>query len=253
MERTDQPVAIVTGGAGGIGQATSRALARDGYVVVVFDLATAGAEAAACLDIDVTDAVAIAQAVTEIKARFGRIDALVNNAGLNQRSPTDSLGADEWDRILAVNLSSIHRCVSAVVPTMRDGGGGAIVNMSSISGLLSVPDRAAYTAAKHGVIGMTRGLAGDMARHNIRVNAVAPGMIETPMTARYLSDPSIRATIGAAIPLGRVGRPEEVAEAVAFLLSSRASYISGAVLTVDGAFSAEKTFAPGGSAFRPSQ
>jgi len=251
MQGTEDPVAIVTGAAGGIGLATCRALERDGFVVVAFDLSATGAGAAACLDLDVTDTAATGQAVAAVIARFGRIDALVNNAGVNQRSPTDALGPDEWDRVLSVNLSSIHRCVAAVLPAMREGGGGAIVNMASVSGLLSVPDRSAYTAAKHGVIGMTRALAGDLARHNIRVNAVAPGMIATPMTARYLAIPATRTAIGEAIPMGRVGQPEEVAEAVAFLLSARASYISGAVLTVDGAFSAEKSFAPSSSAFVP--
>lgn len=251
MERTERPVAVVTGGAGGIGRAICAALARDGYEVAVFDLAIEGAEGAARFALDVTDAEAVGQAAGAVLARFGRIDALVNNAGLNQRSPTAALGAQEWDRLLAVNLSSIHRCTAAVLPAMRAAGGGAIVNLSSVSGLLSVPDRSAYTAAKHGVIGMTRALAGDLARDGIRVNAVAPGMIETPMTARYLTDPATRAAAAAAIPLGRVGRPQEVAEAVAFLLSARASYISGACLTVDGAFSAEKTFAPAGSGFAP--
>lgn len=251
MERKERPVAIVTGGTGGIGLATCRVLMRDGFEVAVFDLTTEGAEGTARFDLDVTDAGAIRRAVAAVVARFGRIDALVNNAGLNQRSPTVSLGDEEWDRVLAVNLTSIHRCVAAVLPAMREVGGGAIVNMASVSGLLSVPDRAAYTAAKHGVIGMTRGLAGDLARHNIRVNTVAPGMIETAMTARFLTDPEMRATIGTTIPLGRIGRPEEVAEAVAFLLSERASYISGACLAVDGAFSIEKTFAPADSKFTP--
>lgn len=251
MKRTERPVAIVTGGTGGIGRASCRTLMRDGFEVAVFDLAADGAEGTARFDLDVTDAGAVGRAVAAVLERFGRIDALVNNAGLNQRSPTDALGDEEWDRVLAVNLTSIHRCTAAVLSAMRQAGGGAIVNMASVSGLLSVPDRAAYTAAKHGVIGMTRGLSGDLARHNIRVNAVAPGMIETPMTARYLIDPGVRAAIGETIPLGRVGRPEEVAEAVAFLLSARASYISGACLTVDGAFSIEKTFAPAGSTFTP--
>lgn len=255
MEQAGRPVAVVTGGAGGIGRAIGRALVRDGYRVAVFDLASDGAadraEGTARFDLDVTDAPAVGAAMAEVAARFGRIDAVVNNAGLNQRSPTGALQAQEWDRVLAVNLTSIHRCTAAALPMLRAAGGGAIVNMASVSGLLSVPDRVAYTAAKHGVIGATRALAGDLARDNIRVNAVAPGMIETPMTARYLTDPGVRATIGAAIPLGRVGRPEEVAEAVAFLLSARASYISGACLTVDGAFSAEKTFAPAASGFAP--
>lgn len=251
MKRTEKPVAIVTGAGGGIGRATCHALDRDGYSVVGFDLSTSGTEATECFDLDVTDAVAVSQAVATVITRFGRIDALVNNAGVNKRSPTDTLGSDEWDWVLAVNLSSIHRCVAAVFPALRDGGGGAIVNMSSVSGLLSVPDRSAYTAAKHGVIGATRAMAGDLACYNIRVNAVAPGMIETPMTERYLALPATRAAIGTSIPMGRVGRSDEVAEAVAFLLSARASYISGAVLTVDGAFSAEKTFTQGGSPFTP--
>jgi len=125
------------------------------------------------------------------------------------------------------------------------------VNIASVAGLLSVPGRSAYTAAKHGVIGLTRALAGDLAALCVRVNAVAPGMIETPMTARYLERPEIREQIATAIPAGRIGRPEEVAEVVGFLASDRASYVSGACLVVDGAFSVEKSFAPSGTAFAP--
>ncbi|MDO9527366.1 MAG: SDR family NAD(P)-dependent oxidoreductase [Gemmobacter sp.] len=247
-------VALVTGGAGGIGQAICSALRRDGYALVIFDLAAVEIASDGCdisFALDVSDAVAVDQAVNHALSRLGRIDVLINNAGINQKTPSDRLDAAEWDKVLAVNLTSIHRCVHAVFPAMRRNGGGVIVNIASVSGLLSIPGRSAYTAAKHGVIGMTRALAGDLAADNIRVNAIAPGMIETPMTNRYLCDPATRAAVLRSIPLGRIGRPEDVAEAVAFLASDRASYISGACLSIDGAFSAEKTFAPLNGHFAP--
>jgi NAD(P)-dependent dehydrogenase (short-subunit alcohol dehydrogenase family) len=244
-----QKVAIVTGGAGGIGGAICKVLRRDGALVVAVDaMAAGGADA---IPLDVTDDAAVQSAFKSIAAQHGSIDILVNGAGVNQKTETRDLGAVEWRRMIDVNLTSMHLTSAAALPHFRAAGGGVIVNIASVAGLLSVPGRSAYTAAKHGVIGLTRALAGDLAALCVRVNAVAPGMIETPMTARYLERPEIREQIATAIPAGRIGRPEEVAEVVGFLASDRASYVSGACLVVDGAFSVEKSFAPSGTAFAP--
>jgi NAD(P)-dependent dehydrogenase (short-subunit alcohol dehydrogenase family) len=133
--------------------------------------------------------------------------------------------------------------IAAILPDLLVRKVGSVVNVASISGLLSVPGLNAYTAAKHGVVGLTRALGTDLAPHGIRVNAVAPGLVESPMTRRYLSQPQLRRNMERSIPLGRIGRPEEIARAVRFLASDEASYITGSVLVVDGGFSACKSFA----------
>lgn len=246
---TRQKTAVVTGGTGGIGAAICAVLRRDGMRVIAADAAaTDGPET---IRLDVTDAAALQAAFDSIAAQHGGLDVLVNGAGVNQRTGSERLGAQEWRQLIEVNLTSVQLACAAALPHLRQAGEGAIVNIASVSGLLSVPGRSAYTAAKHGVVGLTKALAGDFAGLGIRVNAVAPGMIETPMTARYLDQPEVREQILAAIPAGRIGTPAEVAEAVGFLASARASYISGACLVVDGAFSVEKSFAARAGAFAP--
>ena len=254
-------VAVVTGGAGGIGLAVARSLGRDGMAIAILDrrvdadaessLGAAGidAHAFAC---DVSDRSSVDTAIAAVLAWHGAINVLVNNAGIMQSQSTRDLQSEHWQKVIDVNLGGVFNCTAATIEPMLAAGGGAIVNIASIAGLVAVPGRAAYNASKHGVVGLTKSYAGDLARHGIRVNAVAPGMIRTPMTERYLDDPQFQTAIAETIAMRRPGLPSEIAEAVAFLVSDRASYITGAVLPVDGGFMAEKTFAPSSTtAFSP--
>lgn len=248
--RPAAPVAIVTGAADGIGWATARQLAVEGWRVALLDLrhdavharaATLGAGHLA-VECDVSDADSAAAAVKRVLDHCGRIDALVNNAGISEaNAPTLAQSAAAFDRVLAVNLRGSFLMSQAVLGPMREqprdrrGNRGAIVNLGSIASLGGIPGRNAYSAAKAGVLGLTRAMASEWGRAGIRVNAVAPGYVRTEMVA----DLERRGTIdGDAIrrrtPLGRMAEPDEIAEAIAFLASARASYISGAVLSVDG-------------------
>ena len=255
--------AIVTGGAGGIGIAVARLLAGEGHAIALVDLREdavsnavhllrkdgAVVEGFAC---DVADDRSVGEMVKAVLRRFAGISVLINNAGILQSQSTLKLDTVHWRKVFDINLGGVFNCIRAVSEVMIAARSGAIVNIASIAGLISVPGRAAYNASKHGVVGLTRSYAGDLAPYGIRVNAVAPGMIETPMTARYLSDEAFRSAIVESVALGRPGRPAEIADAVAFLASDRASYITGAVLPVDGGFTAEKTFAPSShTAFQP--
>jgi NAD(P)-dependent dehydrogenase (short-subunit alcohol dehydrogenase family) len=236
---------VVTGGAAGIGEATARAFAREGARLAVLDVVGAaaralGAELAKSGDVlglacDVTDPAAVRSAIETVAGRFGGIDVLVNNAGwFPGIRRTEDISPDDWDRVVRVNLSSVFLCSTAVLPVMRRAGGGCIVNLSSIVGRSSaVVTTAPYAAAKAAIMGLTRHLAAEWAADNIRVNAVAPG---TTATARVLSARTPEATqkLAAAIPLGRLGDPADIAEAILFLSSDAARHITGAVLDVNG-------------------
>ena len=254
MNDVRNPIAIVTGAADGIGWATAQVLARDGYAVALLDMRAEAAQARAAslgaahlsLACDVTSEAAVAQAVAAVLAQFGRIDVLVNNAGIgDQMGSTVDQNADAFDRVLAVHLRGTFLMSQAVARVMlrgpvSDGGTrGAIVNLGSIASTTGLPTRNAYCAAKAGVLGMTRAMACEWARSGIRVNAVAPGYVNTALVAdlkrRGMLD---GASIAHRTPLGRMAEPAEIAEAIRFLASPRASYITGVVLPVDGGWTA---------------
>ena len=242
-----QKAALVTGAARGIGLAVAKRFLADGWRVALLDIegeqlsnSVAALDAAGdtlALHCDVSDASAVANAVTELERRFGRLDALVNNAGVAVFAPLLETSDEDWNRVLAVNLTGPFICTKAAAPLMRDHGGGAIVNITSISAVRASTLRSAYRTSKAGLAHLTKQLAVELAALGIRVNGVAPGPVETAM-AKAVHTPEIRADYHDAIPLNRYGLEDELAEAVFFLCSDRASYITGQILAVDGGFDA---------------
>ncbi|GAA0959784.1 SDR family NAD(P)-dependent oxidoreductase [Actinocorallia libanotica] len=238
--------AIVTGGASGIGEAISRRLAADGVLVAVFDRDGAAAEEAAAaiekdggravgLAVDVTDRAAVDAAVARVGELLGRPVILVNSAGITAFGPSLEVSAELWDRVLAVNLTGTFACCQAVLPGMVEEGWGRIVNISSSSVHSGSPGMAAYVASKSGVLGLTKVLALEFAKKGVTVNTIPPGFIDSPM----LRDTASGGRLDVAqqierTPVGRIGLPEDVAAACAFLVGEEASYITGQVIGVNG-------------------
>jgi NAD(P)-dependent dehydrogenase (short-subunit alcohol dehydrogenase family) len=238
--------AIVTGGASGIGEAISRRLAAGGVAVAIFDRAGEAAAATASsieragakaigVPVDVTDRVAVDAGVAETRDRLGRPTILVNSAGMSPHGPFLEITVETWNRSLAVNLTGTFHCCQAVLPDMVSEGWGRIVNISSSSVHSGSAQLASYVAAKSGVVGLTKVLALEFGRHGITVNTIPPGFIDTPMLRESeatglmnVEQQTVRT------PVGRIGRPEDVAAACAFLVSDEASYITGQIIGVNG-------------------
>lgn len=242
-------VALVTGAASGIGAACALQLAASGTAVVVADLDEEGAKKvvaeieakggkAAPFRIDVSVPEEVAAMVAFAKKTFGALHLAVNNAGIGGPSaPVAEYPLDGWRKVIDINLMSVFYCMHYEIPAMLEAGGGAIVNMSSILGTQGFANSSAYVAAKHGVVGLTKTAAMEYATKNIRVTAVGPGFIETPLVTNNI-DPEALKQITALHPVGRLGKPEEVAALTCFLLSDKASFITGSYHLVDGAYTA---------------
>ncbi len=241
-----QKVALVTGAARGIGLAVAKRFLAEGWRVALLDIegellhgavaALANPDATIALHCDVSNSGAVTAAMAKLSTRFGRLDALVNNAGIAVFAPLLETSDQDWSRVLEVNLTGPFLCTKAAVPLMREQG-GAIVNITSISAVRASTLRSAYGTSKAGLAHLTKQLAVELASLGIRVNGVAPGPVETAM-AKAVHTPEIRADYHDAIPLNRYGLEEELAEAVFFLCSDRSSYITGQILAVDGGFDA---------------
>jgi NAD(P)-dependent dehydrogenase (short-subunit alcohol dehydrogenase family) len=240
-------VAVITGAARGIGLATARLFLAEGWRVAMLDVLaedlaaaaeeTGAGEQVAAVHCDVSSPEAVAAAFREIHARFERLDALVNNAGVAVFKPLADTSFEEWSRVLAVNLTGPFLCAQAAVPLMRRAGGGAIVNVTSISGMRASTLRVAYGTSKAGLAHLTKQQAVEFAQYGIRANAVAPGPVDTAM-AKAVHSAEIRAEYHEVIPLNRYGGETEIAQAILFLCSDRSSYVTGQILGVDGGFEA---------------
>jgi gluconate 5-dehydrogenase len=241
---------IVTGAGSGIGAALAEGLAERGARVALLDLNREAAERVAAQigegasvhQVDVADEAAVEGAIAAAEEQLGSIDFLVNNAGIRHQASILEHTAEIWQHTLDVNLLGVFRCSQAVIPQMIGNGGGRIVNVASIAGILALKNRIAYASSKAGVIGMTKAMALELGEHGINVNAVAPGVIETPLIASYFEDPELAQAIVEAIPVGRWGQPADLVGPIAFLCGPDAEYVSGQTLAVDGAWTAGKGY-----------
>ncbi len=245
-------IAFITGASSGIGRATALVFAREGAHVVIADVLTEGAAETAhrveemgrralFVRCDVSRDDEVRNAMNQAIETFGRVDCAFNNAGIEgKQANTADCTEENWDKVMGINLKGVWLCMKYQIPQMLKQGGGAIVNCSSIAGLTGFQGIPAYVAAKHGIVGLTRAAALEYAKSNLRVNAVCPGVIQTPMVERFTQgEAQIRNQLLGGEPVGRLGKPEEVAEAVAWLCSDAASFVTGLPMAVDGGWVAQ--------------
>lgn len=245
-------IVLVTGGSSGIGRATCSAFAREGARVAIADVDVSGAEETARMiedtggnatvfEADVTKADQVTSLVDRVIQAYGRLDCAFNNAGIaGEGGSTVECTEENWDRVIDVDLKSVWLCMKYEIPQMEKQGGGSIVNTASIYGLAGAAGSIAYNAAKHGVVGITKVAALEYATAGIRINAVCPGYIRTPMTQPHIdADPQVERNMISQTPLGRLGKPEEIAEAVVWLCSDAASFVTGHTMTPDGGYMAQ--------------
>jgi NAD(P)-dependent dehydrogenase (short-subunit alcohol dehydrogenase family) len=245
-------VVLITGGASGIGRVAARAFAREGARVVLSDLAADGGQetariiaadggTASFVRADVTSAPDVKAMISEVERTYGRLDFAVNNAGIDGvRARTADYPEETWSQVVAVNLTGVFLCMKFEIPLMLRQRGSSIVNLASVAGVTGFPAHCAYTASKHGVIGLTKTAALEYAKSGLRVNAVCPCYTRTPMLERMLqAKPDLDAKLQARVPLGRLGTPEEIAAAILYLCTESASFITGHSLIMDGGIVAE--------------
>ena len=249
-QRFSGKVALVTGGASGIGRACAQLFAKEGASVVVSDVALVGGQQtvrlierdggeASFVEADVSKAAEVEVLIGRTVEAHGRLDYAFNNAGIEGRMATNTVDypEEDWDRVIAVNLKGVWLCMKHEIPQMLSQGGGSIVNNSSVEGLVGLQGTSAYAASKHGIVGLTKTAALEYAQSGIRVNAVCPGLIRTPMVERYTGgDAETEAQFAAVEPVGRMGSAVEVGEAVVWLCSEAASFVTGHAMAVDGAY-----------------
>jgi 2-hydroxycyclohexanecarboxyl-CoA dehydrogenase len=244
MGRLDDRVAVVTGAAQGIGRAIAEKLADEGATVVVTDVNEPGARDTAAslgrgalgLRTDVTDRASVDAMVAQVRESFGRIDVLVNNAGWDVAEPFVDSSPETWEKVIAINLVGVLHTCHAVLPVMAEQGSGRVVNLGSDAGRVGSSGEAVYSAAKGGVIAFTKTIARELARHQVTANCVCPGPTDTELFAS-MGGPKLREALIKAIPLKRLGRPEDVANVVAFLASDEAAYLTGQTVSVSGGLS----------------
>ncbi len=243
---------LITGAGSGIGRAASLAFATEGAAIAAADLRLESAQATAnaveelgrkavALQVDVTQPDSVQAVVEQAVAGLGSLDVLINSAGVREIVPFLELPAEEWTKVIGTNLTGTFLCSQAVARHLiAQSRGGKIINLSSVAGLVGVPNRAAYVASKHGVVGLTKEMSMELADKHIQVNAIAPGVVETAMTAGYFDKPDIVASLKKAHPAGRWAQPEEIARLMLFLASEDADFMTGATIPIDGGFAAGK-------------
>lgn len=247
--RLKDKVAIITGAASGIGKATAKLFAEHGAKVVVADIdenggnrtvtdiQDAGNEAIFILT-DVTIKADTDQMVAQTLKNYGKLDTLLNSAGIAMRLPVAELPEEDWHRCLDVNLNGVFLCAKAAIPAMQKNGGGSIINMSSIYGIVGADVRAAYVASKGAVTNLTRGMALDYAEDNIRVNCICPGFVETPLVAGVIKTPDEYQKLANKHPMRRLAQPEEIAYGALYLASDESAFVTGIALPIDGGYTA---------------